>query len=318
MNAEGHRLLRRTAQRGRRSGRWLRSEEVSPPRGDFLHFLGTGGNPSGVIAQRPRTGGIWLNLAGTALALDPGPGAAYHAARAGLDSHALAAVLISHGHTDHHLGAGALIEGMCYGMSRRRGVLALPQAALAAGLVGPFHLGREPSRWYQGGPDVVTWRAGQTLAVLGVRVTPFAVHHGPENYGLKFEGGGLRIVYSSDATYVLDYLDEAGALRAVRGGEELLPPAKVRTVRGELTDALRGADLAILNVGFFWQFAHRHLTAVGAAELLRRSGVPRAILTHFDRSTAPDADAIAAYVAAESGARVWAAHDGLRLPIAGT
>ena len=315
MNPDARRLFDRSQARTARVAHWLRSQEVSPERGDFLYFLGTGGNPSGVIGQRRRTGGIWLGLAGQAVAIDPGPGAAFHAARAHLDSRRLSAVLISHGHTDHYLAAGALIEGMCRGMSRRQGILALPEEALQQGLVGRFHLGEEPSPWYQGGPLVETWRADRTLTVGDLLVTPFRVEHGPENYGLVLRGGGMTIAYSSDASYVQSYRDEQGTLRQVRGGEALALPREIVEVREDLVAAMRGADLAVLNVSFFWQHAHRHLTAVGAADLLRRAGVPRAVITHFDQSAAPDAEDIAAYVARESGADVIAARDGMRLPL---
>ncbi len=315
MNPDARRLFARTQARTARVAHWLRSEEVSPRRGDFLHFLGTGGNPSGVIGQRRRTGGIWLSLAGAEIAIDPGPGAAYHAARAHLDSRTLSGVLISHGHTDHYLAAGALIEGMCRGMSRRQGVLALPEEALRGGLVGQFHRGEEPSPWYRGGPSVRTWQAGMPLAVGPITVTPFRVEHGPENYGLVVCGGGMRIAYSSDASYVRSYRDERGTLHEVRGGEPLFLPSEIVAVREELVEALRGADLAVLNVSFFWQHAHRHLTALGAVDLLRRCGVPRAVITHFDQSAAPDADAIAAFVATESGANVIAARDGMHLDL---
>ncbi len=315
MNPDAKRLFERTQARTHKVAHWLRSEEVSPQRGDFLHFLGTGGNPSGVIGQRRRTGGIWLSLAGCAIAIDPGPGAAFHAARARLDSRSLSAVLISHGHTDHYLAAGALIEGMCRGMSRRQGILALPDEALRGGLVGRFHRGEEPSPWYQGGPSITTWQEGVPVSVGPLTVTPFRVEHGPENYGLSVRGGGMTIAYSSDASYVRSYRDEAGELRRVQGGESLAFPSEIVEVREELVQAMRGADLAVLNISFFWQHAHRHLTAIGAADLLRRSGVRRAVITHFDQSAAPDAEAIAAFVASESGADVLAARDGMRLQL---
>ena len=313
MKARAAELFARSQSRTARVAHWLRNEEVSPERGDFLHFLGTGGNPSGVIGQKRRTGGLWLALAGESVAIDPGPGAAFHAARAHLDSRRLGAVLISHGHTDHYLAAGALIEGMCRGMSRRQGVLALPAEALRLGLIGRFHLGEEPSTWYGGGPRVVTWQDGAAVALGQLTVTPFRVEHGPENYGLVVRGGGRRIAYSSDASYVLSYRDASARVRRVRMGEPLSLPEEVLEVREELVEAMRGADLAVLNISFFWQHAHRHLTAVGAADLLRRAGVKRAVISHFDASAAPDADEIAAYVAEESGAEVVAARDGMRL-----
>ncbi len=315
MNDEGRRLLRRSALRVRRSAAWLRTEEVPPARGDFLHLLGTGGNPSGVIRQRRRTGGMWLSLGGVQIAVDPGPGAAFHAARAGLDARGLDAVLISHGHTDHYLDAGSLIEGMCRGMSRRRGLLCLPQEALELGIVSRYHLGLDPAPWYPGGPIVTPWQDGVPVQVGPLELAPFRVQHGPENYGIRFTVRGMRIVYSSDTSYVLRYEGEDGTQFVPRPGEPLAPPRAITEVREDVVAAFAGADLAILNVSFFWQHAHRHLTAVGAADLLRRAQIRRALITHFDRSAAPDAEAIARYVAMESGAEVLAARDGMRLPL---
>jgi ribonuclease BN (tRNA processing enzyme) len=313
VNDEGRRLLRRSALRVRRSAAWLRTEEVPPVRGDFLHLLGTGGNPSGVIRQRRRTGGMWLSLGGVQLAVDPGPGASFHAARAGLDSRGLDGVLISHGHTDHYLDAGSLIEGMCRGMSRHRGLLCIPEEALDLGIISRYHLGLDPAPWYPGGPIVTPWQEGVSVAVGPLEVTPFRVHHGPENYGIRFSVGGKRIVYSSDTSYVLGYEGEDGKSLSPRPGEPLEPPRAITEVREDVVAAFGGADLAILNVSFFWQHAHRHLTAVGAADLLRRAKVRRAVITHFDRSAVPDADAIARYIATESGAQVVAGRDGMRL-----
>jgi len=312
------RLVERSQAQVRQCAQWLRSQEVSPPGGDFLHFLGTGGNPSGVISQRRRTGGLWLSLGGQQITIDPGPGAAYHAARAGLDTRALDAIVISHGHTDHYLDAGALIEGMCRGMSQHRGLLGLPRAMLDGGMLCGYHLGREPNAWYGGGPEIRAWREGETLRVGTVSVTPFAAHHGPENYGLSFVCDGRRIVYSSDTSYVLSYRDLAGTEHVVRAGETLLAPAAISSVREDLVEAFRDADLAVLNVSFFFQHAHRHLTAVGAADLLRRAHVRRAWLTHFDNSIGPWAAEVARFVGEASGVPVMAARDGKRVPLGST
>lgn len=315
MSPDPEDLLRRTNRRTRLAARWLRDEEVPHAMGDFLHFLGTGGNPSGVIRQIRRTGGFWLSLAGSEVAVDPGPGAAYHAARAGLDTRRLDAVLVSHGHTDHYLAAGALIEGMCRGMSRRRGILGLPCEALLGGLIDPFHRGLDPAPWYPGGPIVHAFTAGEPLAIGRLRVVPFRVQHGPENYGLRIEAPECTVVYSSDTSYVRRYVGRDGVERDVRPGIQEDWAVRVSAVREEIAAAFLGADIAIFNLSFFWQHPHRHLTAPGVIDILRRTGVRRCVVTHFDISAGPAAGEIAELIAGETGADVVAARDGLRLPI---
>lgn len=315
MNLRPEELKIRIDRRTRLAARWLRDQEVSRPAGDFLHFLGTGGNPSGVIRQRRRTGGMWLSLGGQSIAVDPGPGAAYHAARGGLDARTLDAIVISHGHTDHYLAAGSLIEGMCRGMSRRRGVLGLPREALMGGLVDRFHLGLDPSPWYQGGPLVHCLQSGEALEIGAVRVVPFRVQHGPENYGMRFASSGRTIVYSSDTSYVLRYRAQDGLERDVRAGTQEEWPSEVTAVREEIAAAFIGADLAIFNLSFFWQHPHRHLTAPGVIDILRRTRVPRAVITHFDISTGPYADDIARLIQEETGTETLAARDGLRITL---
>ncbi|MCX7911999.1 MAG: MBL fold metallo-hydrolase, partial [Dehalococcoidales bacterium] len=103
--------------------------ETVPP-ADTLVFLGTAGARFMVSKQLAASGGIWLNLAGTQILLDPGPGSLVQATRRRLNPEKLDAIILSHRHLDHSSDANVMIEAMTNGGFRRRGWLFAPQDAL--------------------------------------------------------------------------------------------------------------------------------------------------------------------------------------------
>ncbi|MCJ7604689.1 MAG: MBL fold metallo-hydrolase, partial [Dehalococcoidales bacterium] len=68
---------------------------------DTITFLGTAGARFMVSRQLAASGGLWLNLGGTELLLDPGPGTIVQTARRKLDPENLSAIILSHRHLDH-------------------------------------------------------------------------------------------------------------------------------------------------------------------------------------------------------------------------
>ena len=67
-------------------------------KGDWLTFLGTAGARVMVASQILASGGLWLDLAGTEILLDPGPGTLVQAAKRKLRASRLEAIILSHRH----------------------------------------------------------------------------------------------------------------------------------------------------------------------------------------------------------------------------
>lgn len=286
-----------------------------PSHGNWIYFLGTGGNPVNLITQYRQTGGFILKVGRAVIYVDPGPGAIVHAARAGLDLSMLEAVYVSHGHTDHCGEAGVVIEAMCRLMSARRGTVIAPGKVLDAGLISPFHQGREPSRAYKGGPaEVVRASVGKSVTVEDAEVFPVTAYHGEENYGfvLYGEGGnGLSIGYTSDTGYIISYMGDHGE-REVDPWDAMADFKGIIRYHEDIKAAFRDVDVLIANVSYHSLFANRCLTGVGLAHMLSGSRVRLCIMTHMDVSCFKPQDVsaeMARYVTEASGVKAIVAED---------
>ena len=298
----------------------LVSEDPPPIEGRSLLFLGSGGNPTNVVGQMRQTGGFVVTLPGCRVFVDPGPGAIFHAARAGVEMRNLTALFISHEHTDHASGAGAVIEAMCRGMSARRGSLLAPREVLDA--IPPFYRGEVARPPYPGGTgSIVPLTAGCSVGIApGVSLTATPAHHGGANVGMRLDDGTMRVSYTSDTAFITRFSTEDGREHEVERGVPLPEDlAQVTGVYEDVVEAHRDADVLIMNVSFLHLFPHRQLTAIGAIELIRRARPKRAVLTHFDPSLGipPErAENLARIVGEITSTPTTAASDGLLLPLA--
>lgn len=77
-----------------------------------LVFLGTGGGKHVMFSQVRKTGGIYVELDGLKLVIDPGPGSLLNLYQAKLKPETLNGILLSHHHLDHASDANVLIDGM--------------------------------------------------------------------------------------------------------------------------------------------------------------------------------------------------------------
>ena len=88
-----------------------------------ITFLGTAGARVMVANQILASGGLWFDLGGTALLLDPGPGTLVQAPKRKLKAAKLEAIILSHRHLDHAADVNIMVEAMTDGGLRKRGVL---------------------------------------------------------------------------------------------------------------------------------------------------------------------------------------------------
>ncbi len=265
---------------------YWKEEEIPVYQGDpKILFLGTGGNPANLIEQARQTGGFILYLPGFTLAVDPGPGVIWHINQNNVDPRGINGIFISHGHTDHYLGAPLLIEGMTRLMSQRRGVLLLANAILEEGLISLFHQGlHQYHEGYVGGPaEVVTLCEGEKINLTSeITLTPVKAYHGKENYGFVINTPDISIGYTSDTNYIMEYEDREGTTKQVEKWIPISPPGRITQFRGDLKEIFSQVDYLIANISYFNLFATRHITAVGLAHLLKGSRVKCCLMTHLD------------------------------------
>lgn len=249
---------------------------------DTITFLGTGGARFIVINQLLATGGLWLNLNGTEILLDPGPGSLVHAVKKKLKPEKLSAIIISHRHLDHSSDANIMVEAMTQGGFRPHGWLFAPADALDKEPVIFSYL-----RSYLEGVAVLS--EGKTHAIGNISlVTPVRHVHGVETYGMIFKTDKYVFSYITDSRFF------DGLLHSYRG--ELLI---INTVRLE-------AD-----------HPYDHLSVSDAQQIIIAVKPRVAILTHFGMNMwRAKPWEVAQKLSADTGVRIIAARDGMQFDLA--
>jgi ribonuclease BN (tRNA processing enzyme) len=162
---------------------------------DTITFLGTAGARFMVSKQLAASGGMWLNLGGTQLLIDPGPGCIVQATKRKLNAEKLSAIIITHRHLDHSADANVMVEAMTGGGFRQRGQLFLPADALAPEPVVFSYL-----KNFVEGITVLeaekTYRTGNISFKTSVRHL-----HPVETYGMVFASADDTIGYITDTRY---------------------------------------------------------------------------------------------------------------------
>ena len=97
---------------------------------ETITFLGTGGARFMIISQLLASGGLWFNLDGTQILMDPGPGCIVQVTSRKLNPEELSAIIVSHRHLDHSADVNVMTEAMTEGGFRKRGVLFAPRDAI--------------------------------------------------------------------------------------------------------------------------------------------------------------------------------------------
>jgi ribonuclease BN (tRNA processing enzyme) len=254
---------------------------VSQPT-DTITFLGTAGARVMVANQILASGGLWLDLGGTEILLDPGPGTLVQAAKRKLKATKLKAIILSHRHLDHSGDINIMIEAMTEGGFRQRGVLFAPRDALDEDPVVLHYLRPSLERI-----EVLKEGGSYNIGDVSFR-TPLRHHHPVETYGIVFETPRHTISCLVDTRYF----------------DELCRHYQ--------------ADLLILNVvrlepgGPF-----DHLAAPEAGEIIKCLKPKAAILSHFGMTMwRAKPWEVAKKLADETGVRVIAARDGMRFDLA--
>jgi ribonuclease BN (tRNA processing enzyme) len=172
----------------------MEEKEAALPK-DTLTFLGTGGARFMIISQLLASGGIWLNLSGTEILLDPGPGCIVQTAKRKMRPEKLRAIILSHRHLDHSGDINVMTEAMTEGGLNRHGVLYAPSDALNAEPVIFSYLRKNLQA-------VVTMEEKKSYTIGEVTfTTPVRHHHPVETYGMVFKTPSHTFSYIADTSF---------------------------------------------------------------------------------------------------------------------
>ena len=249
---------------------------------DTITFLGTGGARIMVATQILASGGMWLNLGGTEVLIDPGPGCIVQSTKRKLRADKLSAIILSHRHLDHAGDINVMVEAMTQGGFRPRGRLFTPADALDGEPVIFSYL-----RDYLEGIELLKEGGSYTVGKLSF-TTPIRHVHPVETYGFVFKTAEHSFSYIADTRYFDSLLKSYDS------------------------------ELLIINVVFSEPKPPiDHLSVPDAKRLITELKPKVAILTHFGmpmwRARPWE---IAQSLSQETGVRVISARDGMKFDLA--
>lgn len=259
--------------------------QTTTPPGDSLTFLGTGGARFMIISQLLASGGIWMDLGGTELLLDPGPGSIVQSTRRKLRAEKLSAIIVSHRHLDHSGDVNVMVEAMTQGGMRPHGRFFAPADAFGAEPVMFSYLKKNLE-----GIEVLKEGGRYTVGNVSF-TTPLRHKHPVETYGMVFRTPQHTFSYIADTHYF------DGLLQAYSG------------------------DLLIINTVFMEPrlppgmdgLPVEHLSVPEAARIIAALKPKVAILTHFGMNVwRAHPWEVAEKMTQALGIRVIAARDGMR------
>ncbi len=251
-----------------------------------IQFLGTAGGRFGVGRQVRASGGIYIEIAGKKLYLDPGPGALVHARKNSIPLEDLDAILLSHVHQDHTNDANIFIDILTKGGWIKKGTLIGNMTAIK----GYKDIEKAVLDYYQKSLEsIVVMEPGNTTDIGNLKITATPTMHGdPKGIGFVIEGK-KTISYVSDGCYFEG-----------------------------LEDYHKNSDIMILNMifpreerkGTGERKNNKHMDTYSAEKLLRKTRPEVAIIQHFGVTmieTGPEKEA--QWLEDQTGIKVIAAKD---------
>ena len=248
-----------------------------PELSDTITFLGTAGARFVVIRQFLSSGGAWLNLGGTQILFDPGPGCLVQAAKRKLDPTKLTAIILSHKHLDHSGDINIMIEAMTDGRTKRRGAVFTPADALEEDPVILSYL-----RSYPQSIQILT--EGGSYAINDVSVkTPIRHRHSVETYGFVFQTPRHTLSWITDTRYFDDLVSHYGGDLLVINVVRLNPGApldhlslpEARSIIAQIRP--RAAILTHFGMTMWrakpWELAEKLTKEIGISVIAARDGM---------------------------------------------
>lgn len=259
------------------------------PSSDTITFLGTGGARFMMTSQILASGGLWLNLSGTEILIDPGPGCIVQSTKRKLKAEKLSAIILSHRHLDHSGDVNIMAEAMTQGRLKRHGWLFAPADALETEPVIFSYLKERLE-----GIEVLGEGKSYSIGSISF-TTPVRHQHLVETYGMVFSTTKHTFSYIADTRYFEGLCQHYGG------------------------------ELLIMNVVFLeprppgdhLSLPTDHLSVPDAEHIIVELKPRVAILTHFGMNMWQAKPwQIAERLTEKTGVKVIAARDGMRFDLA--
>lgn len=153
-------------------------------------FLGTGGGKNVMFRQVRRTGGIYINLDGNEIILDPGPGSLVNARLLKLKPENFSIALLSHNHPDHNTDINVYLDGM------KNPVLVAEKSCLKPSKdYYPC-----VSKYHQKLAQTITAEPGKKISMNNIEIVPVKAEHYAPCVGFRINGT-VNIGYAANGTY---------------------------------------------------------------------------------------------------------------------
>ena len=262
---------------------------------DTITFLGTAGARFMVTKQLAASGGIWLNLNGTEILVDPGPGSIVQSTKRKLKAEKLSAIILSHRHLDHSADINIMVEAMTNGGFNRHGFLFAPADALEKEPVIFSYL-----RDYLDGVNILEEGDSYTAGNITFS-TPVRHIHPVETYGMVFRTSRHTFAYIADTRY-FDSLCQSYASELLILNVVFMEPKLL--VNPNMTSTEPGLPVD-------------HLSMPDAEHIIKEIKPKLAILNHFGMSVWKARPwEIAQRISQQTGVKVIAARDGMKFDLA--
>ena len=158
---------------------------------DKIFFLGTAGGAEAVNNQEKASGGIIIKTISNQIHIDPGPGAAYHTKKIGINLSETSIILISHGHLSHCADANSIIGAMTFQGRNPKGFLICPEDAYNKFI-------REE---YKTAVKFFPSEISKSFEINNLKIVCSKAQHNAESTGFKIYSKNAVIGYTSDTKY---------------------------------------------------------------------------------------------------------------------
>ena len=250
---------------------------------NWIKFLGTAGGRVVVFRQLRHSGGIWLNLEGINIVIDPGPGSLIRIFENSLDPQNIDIFVLSHRHLDHSADINSVVESATQSTKVKKDLLIAPKDAIE---------GEEPvflKYLRKGIKNIVYTNENLNIEYKDINIKAHIKHkhRGADTYGLSFESKNKKIVYVPCGRFFEDML-------------YAYP---------------KNADIMIFNTTFVKpKPAIDHLSAKDVKKMISYLNPKLAVLTHFSiHMLKENPDEVANNIEKETGIKTISAKDGMKL-----